>query len=180
MPSLAEVPPTSVALTTSQPPSALAPLGLEEDDLAVLPGRRRANGSRRAKLALGLLLGLLLVGVVLVVRLGEGPVSEREAANADRPPADNGVSLPPPPSSDPTLPSPEATASSPAKRRANAAREEPEGPMDPRDPRFMRGGPNVRRYADVPSPTLSRLAREQRRLAAERDEAVRKLEPGKR
>ena len=29
------------------------------------------------------------------------------------------------------------------------------------------------RYADVPSPTLSRLAREQRRLARERDDAVR-------
>jgi hypothetical protein len=179
VPSLMEVPPTSVALATSQPPSALAPVGLEEDDLAVLPGRRRANGSRRAKLALGLLLGLLLVGVLLVVRFGQGPVGDREAAANDRPPADNGVLLPPPPSSDAPLSAPEATVVAPAPRRANAAREEAEGPMDPRDPRFMRGGPNTRRYADVPSPTLSRLAREQRRLAAERDEAARNLEHAK-
>jgi hypothetical protein len=35
----------------------------------------------------------------------------------------------------------------------------------------------VRRYADVPSPTLSRLAREQRRLAREREEAARNAKP---
>jgi hypothetical protein len=61
--------------------------------------------------------------------------------------------------------------------RGTGSRAQPEELTDPRDPRFSLGGPNVRRYADVPSPTLSRLAREQRRLAREREEAVRNAKP---
>jgi hypothetical protein len=169
---------TSVALATSHAPSALAPLGLEEDDLAVLPGRRRATGAERAKVALALLLGLLLVGVGLVTWLGQGPERVGEAAASNAAPRDNGVLLPPPPASDVQFPAHEAELAR-AARRGNAEPVEPEGSRDPRDPRFARGGPNVRRYADVPSPTLSRLAREQRRLANERDEAARDAKAAK-
>jgi hypothetical protein len=172
-----EVPPSSVALAKSQPSSALSPLILEEDDLAVLPGRGRASGARRAKLALALMLGLLLVGTLIVVRLAPRAPGEPQASASHGQPTENGVLLPPPPSSEllPSAPEPGA-APSPA-RRANTESAEPEEAMDPRDPRFTQGGPNVRRYADVPSPTLSRLAREQRRLARERDEAVRNAKP---
>jgi hypothetical protein len=174
-----EVPLANGALATSQLPSAIVPVALEEDDLSVLPGRRRAAaGSGRAKLALALLLGLLLVGIGLVVRLGEGPSGNREAANEPAGPSDNGVLLPPPPAF--VAPLSTAEASAPAHvRRGGAHSEEPEEVMDPRDPRFSLGGPSVRRYADVPSPTLSRLAREQRRLAHERDEALRNAKAAK-
>jgi hypothetical protein len=47
-------------------------------------------------------------------------------------------------------------------------------PDELEDPRSFLGGPSVRRYADVPSPTLSRLASEQRKLQRQRDEVVRK------
>jgi hypothetical protein len=171
-----EAPPASVVLAPSPAPSALA-LGLEEDDLAVLPGRRRSSGSRRAKLALGLLLGLLLVGIVLVTQLNQGPTDPLDVTASDTPPSD-GVLLPPPPTSDVPLPVPEPERAA-AVRRAGSGPSEPEGLMDPRDPRFVNGGPNVRRYADVPSPTLSRLAREQRRLARERDEAARAAKAAK-
>jgi hypothetical protein len=169
----------SEALAKSQPPSAIVPVALEEDDLSVLPGRRRAAaGSGRAKLALALLLGLLLVGIGLIVRLGEGPSGNLEAANEAAAPADNGVLLPPPPAFVAPLPSDEAAA--PAHVRSGGTHsDEPDGLMDPRDPRLSLGGPSVRRYADVPSPTLSRLAREQRRLAQERDEALRKAKAAK-
>jgi hypothetical protein len=174
-----EVPLANGALATAAPPSAIVPVALEEDDLSVLPGRRRAAaGSGRAKLALALLLGLLLVGIGLVVRLGEGPSGNPEAANDPAAPSDNGVLLPPPPEF--VAPPSTAEPSAPAHvRRGGAQSEEPEGPMDPRDPRFSLGGPSVRRYADVPSPTLSRLAREQRRLAQERDEALRNAKAAK-
>jgi hypothetical protein len=58
-------------------------------------------------------------------------------------------------------------------RHAGSNGDQPDDALDPLDPRDSLGGPSVRRYADVPSPTLSRLAREQRRLARERDDAVR-------
>jgi hypothetical protein len=174
-----EVPLADRALATSQPPSAIVPVALEEDDLSVLPGRRRAAaGSGRAKLALALLLGLLLVGIGLVVRLGEGPSGNLEAANEPAGSSDNGVLLPPPPAFVAPLPADEASAPAQARRRGTHS-EEPDGLMDPRDPRFSLNGPSVRRYADVPSPTLSRLAREQRRLAYERDEALRNAKAAK-
>jgi hypothetical protein len=174
-----EVPVGDAALTTGQPPAAIVPVALEEDDLSVLPGRRRAAaGSGRAKLALALLIGLLLVGIGLIVRLEEGPSGHPEAANEPVGPADNGVLLPPPPAF--VTSQTTAEASAPAHvRRGGAQSEEPDGLMDPRDPRLSLGGPSVRRYADVPSPTLSRLAREQRRLARERDEALRNAKAAK-
>jgi hypothetical protein len=122
-------------------------------------------------------LGLLVLGSLIVVRFNTRSADDARASAGDRPPMDNGVLLPPPPSSDALPAAPEPAAAPPTARRASAQSSEPEEPMDPRDPRFMRGGPNVRRYADVPSPTLSRLAREQRRLARERDEAVRNAKP---
>lgn len=166
-------------LLTNQPPAAIIPVALEEDDLSVLPGRGRvAAGSARAKLALALLLGLLLLGIGLVVRLGDGPSDAAEAANDPAAPSDNGVLLPPPPAFVAPPPA-EATESAHVPRRGAADADEPDGLMDPRDPRFSLGGPSVRRYADVASPTLSRLAREQRRLARERDEAIRNAKAAK-
>jgi hypothetical protein len=42
---------------------------------------------------------------------------------------------------------------------------------------WRRGGPNVRRFADLPLPTLSKLAREENERIRSRDATVRKKLP---
>lgn len=158
-------------------PAALpvvAPASLDEDDLAVLPGRRRAAGSDRKKYAF-VLLGVLCFAAAIVVGFNQRAGSDAAGAASLASPTDVGAALPPPPPSADDVPAaPEPAPEAPRARRAGAPSEEPDDGLDPLDPRNMIGGPSVRRYADVPSPTLSRLAREQRRLQRERDEAVRK------
>jgi hypothetical protein len=150
-----------------------SPAALDDDDLAVLPGRRRAAGSGRKKRAL-LLLGVSCL--VLAVGVGFRQRSGSDAVTAASSASPTGVSavLPPPPPSEDELLAPEQPPEPPVRHHTAASSAEPDDALDPLDPRNSLGGPSVRRYADVPSPTLSRLAREQRRLQRERDEAVRK------
>ena len=170
-------PPPQDSLTPQLLPPGMVPSDappareLDEDDLSVLPGRRRkaAPGSRRKRAALALAAVLLLVAAALT-RRGGGPASNFEgAANAA---ADTSAALPPPPPAE-AAPTPDepAPVMTPAPRRGASGATNPDpGPVDPRS--FL-GGLAVRRYADVPSPTLSRLAREQRARARARDDAVR-------
>jgi hypothetical protein len=169
--------PQAVLASEPVPASTPVPPTLEEDDFSVLPGRRRAPaGSGRKKYAV-LLLGLMLLGGALVLRLrGGADLAQAGASSGTASAADGAGALPPPPGSGALEAPPEETVSAPVGRGAGA-REQPAELTDPRDPRFSLGGPNVRRYADVPSPTLSRLAREQRRLAREREEAARNAKP---
>jgi hypothetical protein len=162
-------------VVTPDPPSlpVVAPVGLDDDDLAVLPGRRRAEGSDRKKYAF-VLLGALCFAAAIGVGIRQRSGGDTGAAASLGSPTDvTGALPPPPPSAEELLATPEPPAQAPP-RRAKGGSEEPEDALDPLDPRNALGGPSVRRYADVPSPTLSRLAREQRRLARERDEAKRK------
>jgi hypothetical protein len=163
-------------VVTPDPPSlpVVAPAGLDDDDLAVLPGRRRAEGSDRRKYAF-VLLGVLCFAAAIAVGIRQRGGSDAGAAASLGSPTDvSGALPPPPPSGDDLLAAPEPPPQAPPARRAKAGSEEPDDALDPLDPRNALGGPSVRRYADVPSPTLSRLAREQRRLQRERDEAKRK------
>lgn len=158
----------------SEPPSlpVVAPAALDEDDLAVLPGRRRSSGDRR-KYAF-VLLGVLCFAAAIVVGIRQRGASDvGDAASAASPSDVSAVLPPPPPSEADLLAAPEVLPEPQRTRRAGGA-DKGDDSIDSLDPRNALGGPSVRRYADVPSPTLSRLAREHRRLARERDEAARK------
>jgi len=160
----------------SEAPQALASAReLEEDDLAVLPGRRRKSrsGSPRKRVALAVGALLLTCAAALNWR-GSGTAANFEGAASAAAP-DTAAALPPPPADVPESVAPEPVpAPAPGARRSAASAEEPG--LD--DPRSFLDGLSVRRYADVPSPTLSRLAREQRRRARERDDAVRSTSSG--
>jgi hypothetical protein len=178
LPAAAHVAVDSLApqVVTPDPPSlpVVAPVGLDDDDLAVLPGRRRAEGSDRKKYAF-VLLGALCFAAAIGVGIRQRGGGDAGAAASMGSPTDvTGALPPPPPSAEELLATPEPPPAEAPPRRAKAGSEEPDDALDPLDPRNALGGPSVRRYADVPSPTLSRLAREQRRLARERDEAKRK------
>jgi hypothetical protein len=161
------VPPDAASLPV------LAPGVLEDDDLAVLPGRRRAAGSERKKYAF-VLLGVLCFAAAIVIGVRQrGGVDAGGSASAASSTDESAALPPPPPSEDELLATPEAAPAPPVRRAGNRS-EAPDDALDPLDSIDSLGGPSVRRYADVPSPTLSRLAREQRRLARERDEALRK------
>jgi hypothetical protein len=162
-------------VVTPDPPSlpVVAPVGLDDDDLAVLPGRRRSVGSDRKRYAFVLLGALCFAAAIGLGIRQRGGGDAGVAASMGSPTDVTGALPPPPPSAEELLATPEPPPAEPPPRRAKAASDEPDD-GDPLDPRNALGGPSVRRYADVPSPTLSRLAREQRRLARERDEAKRK------
>jgi hypothetical protein len=166
---------TPQVVVTPEPPSlpVVAPAALEEDDLAVLPGRRRTEGSDRKKYAF-VLLGVLCFAAAIGLGIRQRGSGDAGSASSVASATDESGALPPPPpSADELLAAPEPTPAAPP-RRAKTSSDEPDDALDPLDPRNALGGPSVRRYADVPSPTLSRLAREQRRLQRERDEAQRK------
>jgi len=151
----------------------VAPGALDDDDLAVLPGRRRAAGSERKKYAF-VLLGALCFAAAIVIGVQQRGASDADGGASVASPTDTAAVLPPPPPSAEDLDAVlEEPADAPAVQRAGSSGDQPDDALDPLDPRNVLGGPSVRRYADVPSPTLSRLAREQRRLARERDDAAR-------
>ena len=161
------------------PEPSLASRDLDDDDLSVLPGRRKTRAAGRRKPAL-LLLGLLflggvLIGTALLSRRDDGSATDAGNTAAAASPDMAGVLLPPPPTTAP-LPEPIEPERTPRARGAAAAPEEDPGLADPRS--FL-GGPSVRRYADVPSPTLSRLASEQRKRARQREEAARQAKQSK-
>jgi hypothetical protein len=118
----------------------------------------------------------LAVGAALLVALLALGWRSREAGSnferaASAAALDTAAALPPPPPDDVPAVEPEpAPAVTHAVGRGAASVADDPG-LD--DPRSFLDGLSVRRYADVPSRTLSRLAREQRQRARERDDAVR-------
>jgi hypothetical protein len=152
-------------------PSVTPPRDLDDDDLAVLPGRRRKAAASAARRRVAWALGAaLLLGALVFGWRGRGPAANLEgAANAAA--LDTAAALPPPPPVDlpPAEPEPEAPVTRSVGRGSASVEDEPG--LD--DPRSFLDGLSVRRYADVPSRTLSRLAREQRERARARDDAMR-------
>lgn len=171
----APVPQDSLApqllLPEPEPGTTPAARDLDDDDLSVLPGRRRKAGAgstrRRAALVLG---AALLLGALVLGWRARGPAANFEGA-ANAAVLDTAAALPPPPPDElaPANVEP-ATALTRAVSRGTTSVEEEPG-LD--DPRSFLDGLAVRRYADVPTRTLSRLAREQRERARARDDAVR-------
>jgi hypothetical protein len=155
----------------ARPSASPAGRDLDDDDLSVLPGRRRKGGGRslrrRAAVALG---AALLLGALVLGWRARGPASTFESA-ANAAALDTAAALPPPPPDElaPAEVEP-AKVVMPAGGRSTAGAEDEPG-LD--DPRSFLDGLAVRRYADVPTRTLSRLAREQRERARARDDAVR-------
>jgi hypothetical protein len=171
---------------SSHPPDSLAPqivtpprdvldveesAALEADDFAVLPGRARGKrGSRRrAGVALA---ALLFAGAGLWFWASEPAPAPLESVAAAQPAAPVGA-LPPPPPSEVVVPAEPEPAPAPVSRGPRAP-----APAEPplQDEDDLWSGPRGRslaRYADLPSPTLSRLAREERELARKRDEQLR-------
>jgi hypothetical protein len=161
-------------LMVSPPQTAIAG-DLDEDDLSVLPGRRKSkaapkSGSGSKKYALGVLGLLLLTGAFLTQR-GRAPDGSQTDANHVASAPEVAAALPPPPTDVDEPAEPEENPRVP--RVAHGKRAGVEEPEELADPRSFLGGPSVRRYADVASPTLSKLASEQRRLQRQRDEAAR-------
>jgi hypothetical protein len=147
---------------------------LEDEDLAVLPGRRKtlAPARGRGSWALWLLLlGGVVLGAAVLSRRSASPVAAASAGVAPAAVDLNGALLPPPPASAQPVAEPVLREPSVHARAAGDGPEEDPGLADPRS--FL-GGPSVRRYADVSSRTLSRLATEQRKRARQRDEAARR------
>jgi hypothetical protein len=151
-------------------------LALDAEDLAVLPSSRaRAAGQRRWRHAA--LLAALLGGVALLLWRGSGSSADAARRAASEPNlALAAAPLPPPPpqfvaeqDSEPAEPPPSAPASS--HSAATPAAVEP--PDDPSSPRGRRAGDAVARFADLPTPTLSKLAREERQKLRSRDASVR-------
>ncbi|MEY4545964.1 MAG: hypothetical protein RL685_2159 [Pseudomonadota bacterium] len=155
---VSEAPPASLVL---------APL-LEAEDLAVLPSRRRSKRNWRQLVVLAALLSV--AGALLWVVTG--PQAEGLAgAAAAAAPAMISAPLPPPPPAEAApvepvvVPEPSVV---PAIGGPGAAAPEAEsdGPeSDEPGRRGRRAGDAVARFADLPSPTLSRLAREEHKRA---------------
>ena len=166
------MPPSEVAVPSEAP---VAAADLEADDLAVLPGRAGGLGRsgakhRRRSAALLALLALGLAGVLgVMLRGGRGASSGAEFVSAAGPREPIGALPPPPPTDLPPVVEPEIA---PTPRRAYNAGAAPE--LEAEDPLLGPRGRNWARYADLPSPTLSRLAREERELAKQRDDERRR------
>ncbi len=180
--SLAAPPDSLVPHAVSEAPSALAlrEPELDAEDLAVLPSRRGKKRDWRKLVVLAALLSVL--GAVLWV--ASGPQSqELSGAAAAAAPAVLTAPLPPPPPSDGELlePPPEPEPGAPAVAPGKAAAATPaELELDSAPGRGgRRAGDAVARFADLPSPTLSRLAREgwQRARKATSPDAVKQPEP---
>jgi hypothetical protein len=158
------MPPTDslVPLAVSEAPPPLLALRdpqLEAEDLAVLPSR---GGKKRDWRKLVVLAALLSVAGALLW-VATGPKSEELAAAAAAP-AMMVAPLPPPPPAEAEVlqpaPEPAPAPTAPAGAGAVAAAREPALDVTPGS-RGRRSGDAVARFADLPSPTLSRLAREE-------------------
>lgn len=157
------------SLPEARPSAAPAARELDDEDLSVLPGRRRRAqaGATRRRTAVALGVALLLGALVLGWR-ARGPVASFEGSASAA--AIDTAALPPPPPDELAPDEVEPATATPAVRRSSSSVEDEPG-LD--DPRSFLDGLAVRRYADVPTRTLSRLAREQRERARARDDAAR-------
>jgi hypothetical protein len=163
----------------SEPPRAagaalaLAADGLDADDLAVLPSRGRAGGQRRWRHVA--VAALLLATLGVLFRRGTG--SQVESAHADAaanaPQAAEPLPPPPPSREDITVPPEEPEPAAPQRHASGApASSEPELPDVP-GRAGRRAGDAIARFADLPPPTLSKLAREERQKIREREARAR-------
>jgi hypothetical protein len=162
-------------LGIQSPPPDVA---LDDQDLAVLP-RRRQNLRRYGKHAAALL--LLLGSLGLVARFSFGPGGRQQASvPAAEAPAMAAAPLPPPAAEavqvvdepEPVVP----VAQTPGRHSTPVSTSSavPEsGLPDSLVPRGRRSGSAIARFADLPSPTLSRLAKGEQQDAHQHDAAVR-------
>jgi hypothetical protein len=148
---------------------------LGAEDLAVLPPRRRTvqRYGRHAAVVL-----LLLGSLGLVARLGLGPARQVASVPAAEAPAVAvAAALPPPVVEVVDEPDPAPSAAPPPNRHSTpvstpAAAPAPDVP-ESLVPRGRRSGSAIARFADLPIPTLSRLAKDERQDTHEHDATVR-------
>lgn len=166
------------AVSEAPAPLALRDAALDDEDLAVLPSRRRKKRDWRKVVVLAALLSV--AGAVLWVT--SAPRVEEVAGTAAAAPAVLTAPLPPPPPSElpelePEAPLEAQSPATPTGQGSGALAREPE--LEPASgPRGRRAGDAVARFADLPSPTLSRLAREeQQRLRKAARQAKRAAAP---
>ncbi|HVZ35782.1 MAG TPA: hypothetical protein VG963_25320 [Polyangiaceae bacterium] len=167
-------PHTIEELPIAEPPleEELAPAALpsetllQEEDLAVLPSRRRRGGARRwPALALLLVLLCFLGGVALW-----GGRDKPNMSTAPLPAPVAAAAEPAPAAPDTTEPPVSATPAA-EKHRASKAAAEPQ--LSASMARGRGNGPSVGRFADLPLPTLSRLAKDEKQRIGERDAQAR-------
>jgi hypothetical protein len=181
------LPPDSLApqeVTAAVAPPPAAPLDLQDEDLAVLPslaGLPRARQPARALMGVGALLTIALVGGWW---WGRGQIVEGESGDAAAAASPHvvGSALPPPPPEmaeeedelEPAQapPTSVATKTSGSDTALESKLPEPQR-KEALGPRGRRSGDSVARFADLPSPTLSRLSRDEQREARSRDDGVR-------
>jgi hypothetical protein len=151
---------------------------LDAQDLAVLPPRRRTvqRYGRHAAVVL-----LLLGSLGLVARLGFGPARPEVSAPAAEAPGVAAAAALPLPAAEVVEvidePDPAALPATPPNRHSTsvttaAAVSAPELP-ESLVPRGRRTGSAIARFADLPIPTLSRLAKDERQDTHEHDATVR-------
>jgi hypothetical protein len=155
------------AVTEPPPALALRDPQLDEEDLAVLPSRR---GKKRDWRKLVVLAALVSVAAAVLWVSRGSRVEQLADTAATAAPAMMAAPLPPPPPSEAELGAapaePEPSTAAPAAG-ASAAAVAAEPALDPAPGRRggRRAGDAVARFADLPSPTLSRLAREEQQRA---------------
>jgi hypothetical protein len=181
------LPPDSLApqeVTAAVAPQPAAPTDLEDEDLAVLPslaGVPKARQPAQALMAVGALLTLAIVGGWW---WGRGQIVDGESGEvaAAASPHVVGTALPPPAPEvveeedelDPAQVPPASVATKPSGSETALDSTSPEPPRtESLGPRGRRSGDSVARFADLPSPTLSRLSKNERQEARSRDDGVR-------
>ena len=154
---------------------AASDLALDADDLAVLPSSR-ARAARGQRWRYAVLLAALLGGLALLL-LWRGSGSPASATRGPDPGPNAALAaapLPPPPPAFVMEEAPDEDPPAPAaSAHAAAAAPAPESPDDLSGPRGRRAGDAVARFADLPTPTLSKLARDERQKLRSRDASVR-------
>jgi len=181
------LPPDSLApqeVTAADAAQPAAPTELEDEDLAVLPslaGLPKARQPAQALMAVGALLTIAIVGGWW---WGRGQIVEGESGEAAvaASPHVVGTALPPPApevveEQDELEPAPVPPASVATKAPGSETALDSALPEAQRKEtlgsRGRRSGDSVARFADLPSPTLSRLSKDERQQARSRDDDVR-------
>jgi hypothetical protein len=145
---------------------------LDADDLAVLPSRRRAGGQRRWR---QVAVAALLLGI-LGALFWRGTGAQVEAARADA-----AANIPQPAEPLPPPPPAQEESAAPAEEPEPAPAHHASGAPAPGEPDLpelpgragRRAGDAIARFADLPPPTLSKLAREERQKIREREARAR-------